>query len=76
MYKKFLITFLIFFLPFAIVDHQKIVKSSRKEPKRLNMFNKNNLHLIDKLFDTKKENLIEIKNCSHEGDLASQKQFY
>ena len=70
MYKKIVITFLIFITPVPIVKKHIQNKSSQLSIK------KNSLHLAELLYDTNEENGIEIDNYWKERDLASQRQHY
>ena len=75
MFKKIIITLLIFFAPIAVIENHKKEKSSQIHIKNSDMIKKNNLKLVESLFDANEENSIEIKNCWEEGDLESQKRY-
>ena len=73
MYKKTIITFLIFLVSFAFIELHPKSKSSKLNIEKLDMNEKNNLQLMDHLFGTNRSNSFKIKNYWEEGDLASQK---
>lgn len=75
MYKKTLFTLLLFLSPIALVEQPKKNSSSQIISNKYNTIEKNNLHLIDSLFEIDEFNSIEIKNCWEEGDLLSQKRY-
>ena len=75
MYKKTILTFLLFLAPIALIEQLNKDSSSQIIRNKYNTIEKNNLYLIDRLFIDDKENSIEIKNCWEEGDLLSQKRY-
>tara|TARA_B100000073_G_scaffold47639_1_gene35150 strand:- start:2163 stop:2423 length:261 start_codon:yes stop_codon:yes gene_type:complete len=75
MYKKALISFLIFLAPIAWIEQNKKEKYYQTKTKQLEMTEKNNHNLVDLLFEPNKETSIEVKDCWEEGDLASQKRY-
>jgi len=75
MYKKTIFTLILFLVPISLIEQTKQNSSSEIISKEYEMIEKNNLHLIDTLFEANDANSIEIKNCWEEGDLLSQKRY-
>ena len=76
MYKKTIFTLLLFLVSIALIEHNKHDSSSPiNNNKYVKIRNDNHHHLINRLFEGDKENIIEIKNCWEEGDLLSQKRY-
>ena len=75
MYKKIIITFLIFFAPFAIIEQYQKDKSSKLDIEKLNMNKKNNFHSAENLIKANEENGMKIKHYWEEDDFASQKLY-
>ena len=76
MYKKTIFTLLLFLVSIALIEHNKHDSSSPiNNNKYVKIRNDNYHHLINRLFEGDKENIIEIKNCWEEGDLLSQKRY-
>ena len=76
MYKKIIITFLIFLTPIAFIEQQNKNKSSQLSIKQLNCIKNSNLNRLELLFNANKENKIVMKNCWKEEVLVSQKLYY
>ena len=74
MYKKTILTLLLFLAPIALIEQAKHDNSSQINSNKYVRINNDNYHLIDSLFEAN-ENSIEIKNCWEEGDLLSQKRY-
>ena len=74
MYKKTIITLLLFLAPIGIIEQLKKNRSPRNINYEFNMIENNNLHQIDNLFEANEEKNITIKNCWEE-DLLSQKRY-
>ena len=72
MYRKLIVTFLIFVAPIAIIEQNKLSKLVIEES---NIFEKDEMHPIDRFFEAIEENSIDIKNCWEDKDLASQKTY-
>ena len=75
MYKKTIFTLILFLVPISLIEQTKQNSPSEIISKEYEMIEKNNLHLIDTLFEANDANSIEIKNCWEEGDLLSQKRY-
>ena len=56
MYKKIIITFLVFFSPLAWLEQQKTDKSSQKNTEIFDILKNNNPHIVDNFFDANEEN--------------------
>ena len=74
MYKKTIFTLLLFLAPIGIIEQHKKDRSPQIFNYEYNIKEKNNLHLIDNLFEANEEQNITIKNCWEE-DLLSQKRY-
>ena len=74
MYKKTLVTLLIFFAPIAFIEQLDKDSKSQIINNKYDMNKKNKLNLIDSLFEHD-ENMILIKDCWEKGDLLSQKRY-
>ena len=74
MYKKTILTLLLFLAPIGIIEQHKKNRSPRIINYEYNMIEKNNLHQIDNLFEANEEKNISIKNYWEE-DLYSQKRY-
>ena len=74
MYKKTLFTLLIFFAPIAFIEQLDKDSKSQIINNKYDMIKKNNLNLINSLFEND-ENIILIKDCWEKGDLLSQKRY-
>ncbi len=75
MYKKLIITFLIFFAPFTIIEQHQKDKSSKLDIEKLNMNKKNNFHSAENLIKANEANSIEIKHYWEEDNFALQKRY-
>ena len=75
MYKKNILTLLLFIAPIAFIEQTKHKSSSQIISNKYVRLGNINHHLIDRLFEANEENSIEIKNCWEEGDLLSQKRY-
>ena len=75
MYKKTIFTLILFLVPISLIEQPNQNSPSEIISKEYEMIEKNNLHLIDTLFEANDANSIEIKNCWEEGDLLSQKRY-
>ena len=75
MYKKYILTLLLFIAPIAFIEQTKHKSSSQIISNKYVRLGNINHHLIDRLFEANEENSIEIKNCWEEGDLLSQKRY-
>ena len=75
MFKKFIVTLLLFFAPIAFIEQTKQDSFSQIISNKYVRSGNDNHHLIDSLFEADEENSIEIKNCWEEGDLLSQKRY-
>ena len=64
-----IIIFLISLPQVTIIDQYK---SSQLTIKQFNMIKKNNLYLVELLYDVNQENSIDIRDFREEGDLVSQ----
>ena len=74
MYKKTIITLLLFLAPIAFFEHHKKGSTSQIINNKYDITEKYNFHSTDRLFEDD-EKRIEIKNCWEEGDLLSQKRY-
>ena len=74
MYKKTIITLLLFLAPIAFFEHHKKDSKSQIINNKYDMVKKNNLNLMNSLFEND-ENTILIKDCWEKGDLLSQKRY-
>ena len=74
MYKKTIISLLLFLTPIGIIEQNKKDRSPQIFNYEYNLKEKNNLHLIDNLFEANEKKYITIKNCREE-DLLSQKRY-
>ena len=75
MFKKTIVTLLLFLAPIAFIEQTKQDNSSQIISNKYVRIGNDNHHLIDNLFEADEENSIEIKNCWEEGDLLSQKRY-
>ena len=75
MYKKKILSSLIFSIPFAFLEQKKSEVLSQLRNKNINsidLIKKNHSQSITN-FSYSNKNIIEIKSCLGKGDLASQK---
>ena len=75
MLKKTIFTLLLFLAPIAFFEQPKQDSSSLIIRNKNDMIERNNLQLINNLFEANEKNSIEIKNCWEKGDLLSQKRY-
>ena len=75
MYKKTIFTLILFLAPIAFLEQPKQDNSSKSISNENDTIGRNNLHLIDSLFEANEENSVEVKNCWEDGDLLSQKRY-
>jgi len=76
MYKKNYIYFASVVAPIGIIEQYKKDRAPQIINYEYDILEKNNLHLIDSLFEANEENRITIKNFWEEGDLLSQKRYW
>jgi len=74
MYKKTILTLLLFLAPIGIIEQHKKNRSPRIINYEYNMIEKNNLHQIVNLFETNEEKNIKLRNCGEEY-LLSRKRY-
>ena len=74
MFKKTLVTLLIFFAPIAFIEQLDKDSKSQIINNKYDTIKKNNPNLINSLFEND-ENIILIKDCWEKGDLLSQKRY-
>ena len=75
MYKKTIVSLLLFLGPIGIIEQHKKDVFPRIINYEYNMINTNNLHLLNNLFEANEEKNITIKNYWEE-NLLSQKLYY
>ena len=75
MYKKNYIYFASVMTPIGIIEQYKKERSLQIINYEYDIIEKNNLHLIDSLFEANEENRITIKKFWEEGNLLSQKRY-
>ena len=77
MYKKTLLTTLIFCIPLVFVEQTKEETSfllSNKSINAIDLTNANQSQSISR-FSSSRKNIVEIKSCWEKGDLTSQKRY-
>ena len=77
MYKKTVLTTLIFCVPFAFVEQTKPEASSLLSNRSINAIDVNNTNKSQSIikFSSSRKNIVEIKSCWKKGDWASQKRY-
>ena len=77
MYKKTVLTTLIFCVFFAFVEHTKPESSSLLSNRSINAIDLTNTNKSQSIikFASSRKNIVEIKSCWEKGDLASQKRY-
>ena len=75
MYKKTILTLLLFLAPIAFIETTKHDNSFQIHSDEYLRIGNNNYHLNDRLFQANGEQSIEIKNCWGKGDVLSQKRY-
>jgi len=77
MYKKIVLTTLVFCLPLAFLEQIKPEASSPLSNRSINAIDLTNTNKSQSIikFASSRKNIVEIKSCWEKGDLASQKRY-